>query len=77
MPDADTGEVNERIWGRMIKTYNWRMAQIQNGQVEIRCEETAAGLEAHYEDAPWLEMLEMKAENAAFDDYQVLINLCD
>jgi hypothetical protein len=77
MPDTDAGEVNQRIWSRMIKTYNWRVAQIQNGQVEIRCEETAAGLEAHYEDAPWLEMLEMKAENAAFDDYQVLINLCD
>jgi hypothetical protein len=45
--------------------------------VEIRCEDTAAALEACYSEAPWLEMLEMKSENAAFDDYRVLINLCD
>ncbi|MEQ8702667.1 MAG: PD-(D/E)XK nuclease family protein [Phaeodactylibacter sp.] len=77
MPDADIGEVNERIWERMAKTYEWRLAQIQNGQVEIRCNETAAALEEQYSDAPWLEMLEMKAEDAAFDDYRVLINLCD
>ncbi len=77
MPDADIGEVNHRIWNRMIKTYEWRLEQIQNGQVEIRCEDTAAALEACYSEAPWLEMLEMKSENAAFDDYRVLINLCD
>lgn len=77
MPDADTGEVNRRIWGRMTKTYAWRMSQIRNGQVEIRCSETFSDLESHYTDAPMLELLEMKAEDAAFDDYRVLINLCD
>lgn len=77
MPDADIGEVNQRIWDRMVKTYEWRSEQIQNGEVEIRCEETAAALEAHYSEAPWLEMLEMKSGNAVFDDYRVLINLCD
>ena len=75
MPDADVAEVNHRIWERMAKTYRWRMAQIRNGQVEVRCKETAEDLEAYYTDAPMLEMLEMKSEDAPFDDYQVLINL--
>lgn len=77
MPDAETSEVYQRIWDRMIKTYRWRMAQIRNGQIEVRCSETAEGLDDQYSDAPMLEMLEMKSEDAAFDDYQVLINLCD
>ena len=79
-PEADVEEVNQRIWEKMVKTLEWRRAQLKNGQIEVRAEKTAALLEDHYAELDHidlLELLEMKDSNAPYDDYKVLINLIE
>ncbi|MEL7020154.1 MAG: PD-(D/E)XK nuclease family protein [Bacteroidota bacterium] len=75
-PDANTEEVNQRIYERMEKTFDWRMNQIQHGQLEIRCKATISELEETY-GAELMHVLNMKHEDASFDDYRTLINLVD
>lgn len=75
VPDADFVEVNQRILQRMEATFRWRMAQIERGQVEVRCAQTQAAIEEAYSEDPLLDILEMKDEDAPFDDYRALINL--
>lgn len=60
------------IFDKMEKTYAWRMAQIERGQVELRSARTAAELEALYE-GQLFDLLEMKHEDAAWDDYRTLM----
>ncbi|MEM9822621.1 MAG: PD-(D/E)XK nuclease family protein [Bacteroidota bacterium] len=72
--DQDHLEINERIWQRMEKTYLWRLEQVQNGQIEIRTKHTLPELEDEYGEM-LLELLEMKDQDAPFDDYRTLINL--
>ena len=77
-PQSDPKEVNERIWQRMTHTYHWRMQQLATGTVEVRCASTLPDLELEYQDDPqMLDLLEMKTEDARFDDYRTLINLID
>ncbi|MFK7933357.1 MAG: PD-(D/E)XK nuclease family protein [Saprospiraceae bacterium] len=75
-PDVDAQDVNERIYDLMEKTFDWRMGQIENGQLEIRCEATKHDLEDTY-GAELMDVLEMKGEDASFDDYRTLINLVE
>lgn len=72
--DKDHNEANERILALIHATYSWRMNQIQQGLVEVRCEQTYRELEDYY-GAELLSLLEMKKEDAYFDDYRTLINL--
>jgi len=60
------------IFEKMEKTYAWRMAQIRKGQIEIRTARTAQELEILY-DGQLFELLEMKNEDARWDDYQTLL----
>ena len=76
-PDADFVEVNQRILQRMEATFRWRMAQIERGQVEVRCTQTQLDIEDEYSEEPLLDILEMKDEDAPFDDYRALINLLE
>ena len=70
--EGDHEVVNDRIFGAIGETLNWRKEQLERGWVEIRCEETSEELESYY-GARLLDVLEMKKEDAAFDDYKVLI----
>lgn len=71
----DFREVHQHIWTTIIKTYHWRMRQIQNGLIEVRTQDTFDELEALVEaEEETLELLEMKREGAKFDDFKVLIN---
>lgn len=72
-PDLDTVQTNKSILQRMQTTYRWRMGQLDAGLIEIRCADTSEILEESYGDQ--LDLLEMKKEDAPFDDYRVLINL--
>jgi hypothetical protein len=77
-PSADHGEVSDRILNRMHATWRWRMAQLGQGRVEVRCRQTLAAIEEAYADeqsSSLLDLLEMKGEDAKYDDYRVLINL--
>lgn len=74
--DADHIEVNERILDKMQQTYRWRMQQVKEGKIEIRCQQTEGELEEIYGPA-LLDLLEMKSDDAPFDDYRTLINLIE
>lgn len=79
-PTHDHNEVNERILTRMQTTWQWRMGQLGKGLVEVRCRQTLAAIEDAYsneEGAAMLDVLEMKGEDAKYDDYSVLINLIE
>jgi ATP-dependent helicase/nuclease subunit B len=73
MPDTNHAAVQEFMLKRIMETYRWRMTQIEQGQVEARCQETAGALEIHYE-GQLLELLEMKRSDQFYDDYPVLIH---
>ena len=78
-PEPDFREIHQEIWMQMEQTYQWRMNQIKNRQIEIRTEDTAEELEEIMNETmdmqELLELLEMKKGNARFDNYQVLINM--
>lgn len=74
LDDADHQEIYQQLWQKIERTQAWRQEQLAEGRIEIRCASTQEELEEYYgEDL--LELLEMKTENARFDDYQVLIRL--
>ncbi|MBL7825197.1 MAG: PD-(D/E)XK nuclease family protein [Saprospiraceae bacterium] len=73
---AGRGESNEdaytAVFSRMERTYAWRLEQIQSGIIEIRTARTAIELEAMYEGL-LMDVLEMKSEDARWDDYAALL----
>ncbi len=75
-PEADLVGVNKRILDRMEATMEWRMEQLKQGILEIRCRHTLSELEEAYGEEQ-LEILEMKDRDAPFDDYKVLIGLVE
>nr|WP_281169142.1 PD-(D/E)XK nuclease family protein [Lewinella cohaerens] len=72
LDELDHEGVYEALLEKINATYQWRLQQLENGEVEIRCEYTHQDLEDHYGEV-LLELLEMKTTDAFFDDYQVLI----
>lgn len=79
-PDLDFREIHQTIWNRIEKTYQWRMQQIKEGEIEVRTELTHEELEELINEnamdpSEFMDLLEMKRGNAKYDDYQVLINL--
>jgi hypothetical protein len=74
-PDCDYIEINERIWAKMEATLKWRLEQLKKGQIEIRTKQPQLDLEDLYEGEALFDLLEMKAGDAPFDDYGVLIGL--
>ncbi len=74
LPDVDSFKMNASIWDKMQKTFEWRLLQIKNGKIEIRTGFTANELEEIYGDE-LLDVLEMKTDDAKFDDYRTLIGL--
>lgn len=74
-PDLNPIEVRTRILQKMESTLQWRLNQIQRGEVEIRCGATILHLEEHYAEDDLLALLELKTDDAPFDDYRTLINL--
>lgn len=78
-PDADHTAVHEAILKKMEKTYQWRQQQIENGWIEVRCDQTKHSIEAILESlnlpSVSMDLLEMKNSSAPFDDYKTLINL--
>lgn len=71
-PDADHLTVHRDILDRLQATYAWRLQQLRAGTVEIRCAQTAEELEETY-GSQLLDLLEMRQEDAPFDDYRALI----
>ena len=74
LPNVDAFAMNASIWDKMHKTFEWRLLQIKNGKIEIRTGFTCKELEEIYGDE-LLDVLEMKTDDAKFDDYRTLIGL--
>jgi hypothetical protein len=79
-PEVDFREIHQAIWNKIEKTYQWRMNQIKEGEIEVRTELTHEELEElinqnAMDSSEFMDLLEMKRGNAKYDDYQVLINL--
>lgn len=60
------------IFEKMERTYAWRLEQLRRGMIELRTARTAPELEALY-DGQLFELLEMKMEDARWDDYRTLL----
>ncbi len=75
-PGSNHAEVHQRIFDRILRTYRWRLSQLQQGTIEVRCEYTQQELEDTYA-GQLLDLLEMKKDDARYDDYRVLINLVE
>jgi hypothetical protein len=73
-PNAERVVVSKGIWDKMLKTYIWRIEQIQRGAIEIRTQSTSEALEDHYGEE-LIDVLEMKREDAKYDDYRTLIGV--
>ncbi len=74
MPDLDHLAINEEIWERMEKTYQWRMQQFKEGKIEIRTQSTLEELNDIYM-GELMDFLEMKNDASPYDDYKTLVNL--
>ncbi len=74
LPTVDSFGMNANIWDKMQKTFEWRLSQIVKGHIEIRTNQTAKELEEMYAEE-LIHILEMKNEDAKFDDYRTLIGL--
>ncbi len=77
--EATFQEIHQDIWQKIVKTYAWRMQQLEGGNIEVRTTETVEELEEMEREAAihaneLLELLAMKQKNAYYDDYAVLIN---
>jgi hypothetical protein len=78
LPDDDSAQLNESIWNKMLKTHEWRQQQLLAGKIEVRTEATERDLDdptTTIKDVHFDDFLEMKKGDAAYDDYQTLINL--
>jgi hypothetical protein len=79
-PEGDARATSQKIWRRMVKTYQWRIKQLQNGAVEVRTKQTYPDLETPTnttDGTDFNDFLEMRQEDAPFDDYKTLINLIE
>ncbi len=74
--EADHAETYERIWSKMERTFDWRMEQLKTGKIEVRTKQTFEDIELENQ-GEMMDLLEMKNEDAFFDDYRTLINLVD
>jgi len=70
--DEDHAQACALIFSKMEKTFRWRMEQIRQGVVEMRTARTAPELDVMYE-GELLDLLEMKIEDARWDDYRTLL----
>ncbi len=71
-------EKHQQIWNSLQETYKWRMTQVEQGQIEVRTKDTVQELQLLQEEqmdmATAMALLEMKTDDARYDDYQVLIH---
>ncbi|MEI6408355.1 MAG: PD-(D/E)XK nuclease family protein [Bacteroidota bacterium] len=70
--DEGHTEACARTLAKMERTFNWRLEQVRKGIIELRTARTASELEALYE-GELLDLLEMKLEDARWDDYATLL----
>ncbi|WP_157501031.1 PD-(D/E)XK nuclease family protein [Lewinella sp. 4G2] len=73
--DEEANSVQLETLRKIRNTYNWRWELIRNGDLEIRCAETAGHLDDLYRELAWEDLFEQENDTSRFDDYQSLIGL--
>lgn len=61
------------IYAKMERTFRWRLDQIREGRLELRTAQNADELDEMYSDDNLFDLLEMKKEDARWDDYGSLL----
>lgn len=72
--DSEHEELYQQLIAQIQATLVWRKKQLTSGKIEVRSSQTHPILEELYGEQ-MLHLLEMKQENARFDDYDLLIGL--
>lgn len=67
-------EACDAIFARMERTFAWRLGQLRKGLLELRNARTAPELDALYAEE-LLDLLEMRNEDARWDDYRTLVEV--
>ena len=75
--DENHIEKNREILDKMKATYQWRLKEFQQGKIEIRTKQTLLDLEEEITSEEIMALLEMKSDNAPFDDFKTLIGLLE
>lgn len=70
--DEDHAAACAQIFARMERTFAWRLTQLQRGVLEMRTARTAPELDALYAEELF-DLLEMKSDDARWDDYRTLV----
>lgn len=73
--EAKDADVQAEILEKLQATLAWRRQLLEEGQLEIRCTATIAELEEAYQDLDYDQLLEMRDNDARFDDYRALIGV--
>ncbi len=73
--NGDATEIHRLIYKRMKATHEWRQRQLSEGKIEVRTATTALELEKIYEQEGenLLDILEMKLEDARWDEFGVIV----
>ncbi|MFN8301337.1 MAG: hypothetical protein U0U46_02515 [Saprospiraceae bacterium] len=71
--DADHVAAFSAIFAKMERTFQWRIEQIRQGRLELRTAQNADELDEWYSEDNLFELLEMKKEDARWDDYGTLL----
>ena len=71
--DAGSKEIMQHILNKIDATYKWRLAQFENGLVEIRNDANIKLLEEFYNDKPE-NIVEMRNKADDYDNFSVLIS---
>ena len=74
---SDEVAVRQEVLHKMLKTFEWRKSQIDEGLIEMNLENTEKLVEDFYEDKniDWDSLLEPKTPYERYDDYKNLIGL--
>ncbi|MEM7572072.1 MAG: PD-(D/E)XK nuclease family protein [Bacteroidota bacterium] len=73
--EANDADVQAEILEKLLATLFWRKQLLEAGQLEIRCSATIAELEEAYQKLDYDQLLEMRDNDARYDDYRALIGV--
>ncbi len=71
-----SSEVYDEMYGKLLKTLDWRFEQLKNGQLELRITESIPALDELYGDSIF-ELLPQRTESYMFDDFGALLGEVD
>jgi hypothetical protein len=71
--EEDPNVSNNLNWDKLQQTFEWRVAQINAGKIEVRTKKTIEFLDESYSSEDMISMLELPRDSAKYDIYNVLL----